>query len=73
MQLIGKFNKEVRFLPCVIDIYSKYAWAAALKDKPGVTIVNAFQEILDDSIELHSKKKPSKIWMTATGLEPTTT
>ena len=28
-----------------------------LKDKKGVTIVNPFQEILDDS-----KRKPNKIW-----------
>ena len=26
MQLIIKFNKGIRFLLCVIDIYSKYAW-----------------------------------------------
>ena len=26
MQLISKFNKGFRFLFCVIDIYSKYAW-----------------------------------------------
>ena len=26
MQLISKFNKGFRFLLCVIDIYSKYAW-----------------------------------------------
>ena len=26
MQLISKFNKEFRFVLCVIDIYSKYAW-----------------------------------------------
>ena len=25
MQLVNKFNKGVRFLLCVIDIYSKYA------------------------------------------------
>ena len=24
LQLINKFNKEFRFLPCVIDIFSKY-------------------------------------------------
>ena len=33
MQLISKFNKEFRFLLCVIDIYSKYAWVIPLKDK----------------------------------------
>ena len=26
MQLISKFNKGFRFLLCVIDIFSKYAW-----------------------------------------------
>ena len=33
MQLIRKFNKGFRFLLCVIDIYSKYAWVVPLKDK----------------------------------------
>ena len=27
MQLISKFNKGFRFLLCVIDVSSKYAWA----------------------------------------------
>ena len=58
MQLISKFNKEFRFLLCVIDIFGKYAWVVPLKDKKGVSIVNAFQNILDDS-----KRKPNKIWV----------
>ena len=58
MQLIRKFNKLIRFLPCLIDIYSKYAWVFLLKDKKGVTIVIAFQNILDDS-----KRRPNKIWV----------
>ena len=33
MQLISKFNKEFRFLLCVIDIFSKYGWVVPLKDK----------------------------------------
>ena len=33
MQLISKFNKGFRFLLCVIDIFSKYAWVIPLKDK----------------------------------------
>ena len=44
MQLICKFNKGFRFLLCVIDIFSKYAWAVPLKDKKGISIVNAFQK-----------------------------
>ena len=58
MQLIIKFNKRFRFLLCVIDIFSKYAWAVPLKDKKGVSIVNAFQKILDDS-----NRRPNKIWV----------
>ena len=33
MQLISKFNKGFRFLLCVIDLFSKYAWVIPLKDK----------------------------------------
>ena len=43
---------------CVIDIFIKYAWVVPLKDKKGVSIVNAFQKILDDS-----NRKPNKIWV----------
>ena len=58
MQLISKFNKAFRFLLCVIDIFSKYAWVVPLKDKKGVSIVNAFQ-----SIQKKSNRKPNKIWI----------
>ena len=58
MQLISKFNEGFRFLLCVIDIFSKYAWVVPLKDKKGVSIVDAFQKILDDS-----NRKPNKIWV----------
>ena len=45
MQLMNKFNKEFTFLLCVIDIFSKYACVVPLKDKKGITIVNAFKRI----------------------------
>ena len=45
MQVISTFNKGFRFLLCVIDIFSKYAWVVPLKDKKGVSIVNAFQNM----------------------------
>ena len=48
MQLISKFIEWIRFLLCVIDIYSKYALVVPLKDKKAVTIVNAFQKVLDN-------------------------
>ena len=48
MQLISNFNKGFRFLLLVIDIFSKYAWVAPLKDKKGASIVNPFQKILNN-------------------------
>ena len=58
MQLINKFNKGFRFLLCVIDIYSKYAWVILLKNKNCITITNAFQKLLKES-----NRKPNKIWV----------
>ena len=46
MQLISKFNKGFRFLLCVIDIFSKYAWVVPLKDKKGASTVIAFEKNL---------------------------
>ena len=54
MQLLNNFNKEFRFLLCVIDMFSKYAWVIPLK---GISIVNAFQKILKES-----NRKPNRIW-----------
>ena len=58
MQLLSKHNKGIRFLLCVIDIFSKYAWVVPLKDKKGISIAKAFQSILKQSI-----RKPNKIWV----------
>ena len=66
MQLISKFNKGFRFLLCLIDIFSKYAWVVPLKDKKGVSIVNAFHKILKESDKSKAKskeRKPNKIWV----------
>ena len=41
-----------------IDIFSKYVWVVRLKDKKGVSIVDAFQKILHDS-----NRKSNKIWV----------
>ena len=46
MQLLSKYSNGIRFLLCVIDIFSKYAWVVPLKDQKGISIVKAFQIIL---------------------------
>ena len=58
MQLISRYNKGIRYLLCAIDLFSKYAFVAPLKDKKGVSIINAFQNILDKS-----GRKPNKTWV----------
>ena len=58
MQIISKFDKAIRFLLCVIDIFSKYQGFIPLKDKKGTAITNAFQKILNES-----NRKPSEIWV----------
>ena len=52
MQLISKLNKGFRFLLCVFEVFSKYAWIVALKDKKGLSIVNAFQKMLNESTKM---------------------
>ena len=46
---------------CAIDLFSKYAWVVPLKDKRGITIVNAFQKIISKG------RKPNKIWVDQSG------
>ena len=58
MQLISKFDKVIEFLLCIADIFSKYGWVVPLKDKKSITIVNAFQKVLNKS-----DRKPNKIWV----------
>ena len=33
----------------MVDIFGKYSWVVLLKDKKGITIVNAFQSISTNS------------------------
>ena len=46
----------MQLISTLIDIFSKYTWLVSLKDKKGVSIVDAFQKLLDDS-----NRKPNKI------------
>ena len=41
MQSLSKKNKGIKYLLCAIDLFSKYAFVIPLKDKKGISIVNA--------------------------------
>ena len=58
MQSLSKKNKGIKCLLCAIDLYSKYAFVIPLKDKKGISIVNAFDQIIKQS-----ERKPNKIWV----------
>ena len=46
---------------CAIDLFRKYAWVVPLKDKRGISIVNAFQKIISKG------RNPNKIWVDQDG------
>ena len=53
MQSLGKYNKGIKYLTCIIDLFSKYAWGIPIKDKKWTS---AFKKII-------SNRKPNKIWV----------
>ena len=59
MQSLSRKNKGIKCLLCAIDFYSKYAFVIPLKDKKGISIVNAFNKIIKQS----NSRKPDKIWV----------
>ena len=58
MGLLSKYNKGIKYVLCVIDLFSKYAFVIPSKDKKGVSIVSAFQNILNKL-----GRTPNKIWV----------
>ena len=58
MQSLNKKNKGIKYLLCAIDLFSKCAFVVPLKDKKGISIVNAFNKIIKQS-----NRKPNKIWV----------
>ena len=43
---LSKSNDKHRYLLCIIDVFSKYAWVVPIKDKNGKTLVIAFKSVL---------------------------
>jgi len=52
-----KFNDDYKYILCVIDVFSKYAWAIPLKDKTATSINKAFKDIIK-----YNKRKPKYFW-----------
>ena len=58
MQPLSRKNKGIKYLLCTTDLYSKYAFVIPLKDKKGISTVNAFNKIIKQS-----NRKLNKIWI----------
>ena len=56
MQKFSKWNKGVKYLLMVIDVFSKYGWIRGLKDKKTETVSKAFGDVFK------SKRKPRMLW-----------
>ena len=56
MQAFARYNKGLRFLLTVIDVFSKYAWVEGMKTKTGQEITTAFRKIT-------SRRKPKMLWV----------
>ena len=57
VQLLGKYNKGIKYLLCTIDLFIKYACVVTWKDNRGIAIVNVLRKIIS------KERKPNKLWV----------
>jgi hypothetical protein len=57
MQHYAKDNDNFRFILTVIDVFSKFGWMRALKNKTGIEVAHALNDIIKSS-----GRKPQQIW-----------
>ena len=58
MESLSLKNKNVKYLLCVINVFTRYAWVKHLEDKIGKAVFIVFTEIVNES-----NRKPSKLWV----------
>ena len=56
IQAFSKFNRGIKYLLAVIDVFSKYGWLIPLKDKTGKYVASALKTIFKE-------RKPEKMWV----------
>ena len=57
MNAFEKYNNGYKYILCVVDIFSKYAYCVPLKNKTSESVLSALKSIIADS-----KREPEKIW-----------
>jgi len=58
MESFAKSNDGYKYILCIVDVFSKFAWCVPLKTKTGVTILHAVKDVIEES-----KRQPEKIWV----------
>ena len=58
MESLSSKKKNVKYLLCVKDVFTKYTWVKPLKDKKSKSLLNAFIEIVNES-----NCKTNKLWV----------
>ena len=56
MQAFTKFNRGIKYLLAVIDVFSNYGYLIPLKDKTGKSVASALKTIFKE-------RKPGKMWV----------
>ena len=57
MGKFSKWNKGIKYLLMVIDVFSKFGWIEPLKDKRGESVTHAFEKI-----SMKSGRHPRLLW-----------
>ena len=58
MESMPSKNKSVKYLLCVIDVFTKYVSVKPLKHKKVKEVFNAFIKIVNES-----NRKPNNVWV----------
>ena len=56
MRPLSSNNQSIKFLLCVIAVFTKHSWLKTLNDKNTKTVLNGFTEMVNKS-----KRKPNNI------------
>ena len=58
MNSLMKYNDQYRYILCVIDVFSKFAWSIPLKNKTAAYVLDAVKSIVKSS-----GRAPERIWV----------
>lgn len=57
MESVASYNDGYKFILCIVDLFSRFAWCVPLKNKSATTVLNAVKEVI-----AKSGRSPEKSW-----------